>query len=179
MPDILVLPQPAGTSMPRPAFTIGSSLLAYDLNSFLILSGRASASTMTCTWLDLTCADAQVPTAVRTMPPDGRHYHCPTRLVEHIGILEHFSTFCQDALCIGLQTPAANQIVSPIHRSRFVAVQACAVAGERDEIPQKPLPCGRGSAWRSTTLGFARFACTPTSLISGTVNREGGAGHGH
>ena len=78
----------------------------------------------------------QVPAPVRTMPLDGRHYHCPTRLVEHIGTLEHFSTFCQDALCIGLPSPAANQIVTPIHRSRFVAVQAGAVAGERDEIPQ-------------------------------------------
>jgi hypothetical protein len=36
------------------------------------------------------------------MPLDGRQYHCPARFVEHIGILEHFSTFCHDALCIGL-----------------------------------------------------------------------------
>lgn len=50
----------------------------------------------------------QIPAAVRTMPLNGRHYHRPTRLVEHIGMLDHFSTFCQDALCIGLQSPTAK-----------------------------------------------------------------------
>jgi hypothetical protein len=43
----LILPQPTGASMPCPALSIGSvaSQLVYDLSSFMILSGRASAST--------------------------------------------------------------------------------------------------------------------------------------
>jgi histidine ammonia-lyase len=98
------------------------------------------------------------------MPPDGRQYHGPVRLVEDIGILEHGSTFCHDALCIGRQQPAPNQILTPIHRSRFVAVQTRAVAGESNEIPQTPLPCGRGSAWRTTALGFPRFVDIFTNL---------------
>jgi len=45
--------------------------------------------------LDLTWAEKQIPAAgARTVPPDGRQYYCPARFVEHIGILEHFSTFC-------------------------------------------------------------------------------------
>src|SRR5450759_3398209 len=40
----------------------------------------------------------QIPTAKRAVPPDGRQYYCPARFVEHIGILEHFSPFCHDAL---------------------------------------------------------------------------------
>lgn len=36
--------------------------LAYDLNSFMILSGRVSAFTIICTWLDLTCASQEIPT---------------------------------------------------------------------------------------------------------------------
>jgi hypothetical protein len=49
------------------------------------------------------------------MPPDGRQHHWPGNFVEHIRILEHFSTFCYDAFGVGLQQPAANQIVMPIH----------------------------------------------------------------
>src|ERR1700722_16786193 len=43
-------------------------------------------------------------------------------------------------------------------RSRFLTVQPRTVAGERDEIPQRPLPRGRGSVWRATKLGFSRCA---------------------
>jgi hypothetical protein len=64
----------------------------------------------------------QVPAAVRAMPLDGRQHYWPRVMVEYIRILEHFSTFCHDAFRIGLQTPAANQIVMSIHRSRLVAV---------------------------------------------------------
>jgi hypothetical protein len=40
----------------------------------------------------------QIPTAVPAVSPDGRQYGCPDRFVEHIGLLEHFPTFCHDAL---------------------------------------------------------------------------------
>jgi hypothetical protein len=39
-------------------------------------------------------------------------YHGPVRLVEDIGMLEHGSTFCHDALCIGRQQPAPNQVLT-------------------------------------------------------------------
>ena len=58
------------------------------------------------------------------MPLDGRQHDWPGRFVEHIRILEHFSTFGHDPFGIGLQHPAANQIVMAIHRSGVVAVQA-------------------------------------------------------
>ena len=52
-----VLPCRAQRFRPRPSLPSRfSSRLAYALNSFMILSGRVSASTMTGTWLDLTCA---------------------------------------------------------------------------------------------------------------------------
>ena len=82
----------------------------------------------------------QVPPPLGAMPLDGRQHHWPGDFVEYIRILAHFSTFCCDTFGVGLQPPAANQIVVPIHRSRFVAVQARAVAGQRNEIPQSPLP---------------------------------------
>src|SRR5512142_3300030 len=97
-----------------------------------------------------------MPAPVCTMPLNGRQHHGPGCLVEYIGILEHLSTFHHDTFGIGLQAPAANQIVIPIHRSGLVAVQARPVAGERNEIPQTPLSCGRGSVWRTTTLGWSR-----------------------
>ena len=103
----------------------------------------------------------QLPTAMRAMPAQGREHHCPTLLVEHIGTLEHSSTFRHDALWIGFQKTASHNIVIAIHRAHFITVQACAVAGERNEIPQKPLPCDRGSSLRSTTLEFPRPACIP------------------
>ena len=40
----------------------------------------------------------QIPTAVPAVSPDSRQYGCPARFVEHIGLLEHFPTFCHDAL---------------------------------------------------------------------------------
>lgn len=64
MPDILILPITNGCYHAAPTVsdrvsrlsTGLASRLAYDLNSFMILSGRRSASTIICTWLDLTCA---------------------------------------------------------------------------------------------------------------------------
>ena len=47
---------------------------------------------------------------------------------------------------------AANYIVMKIHRSRFVAVQARPIAGECNEVPQTPHPCGRGSIWCGLSL---------------------------
>lgn len=64
----------------------------------------------------------QVPAAVHAMPLQGLEHHYPARWVEHKGLLEHLSTFYHDALWIGLQQPAAHQIVMSIHRARFVAV---------------------------------------------------------
>jgi len=72
----------------------------------MILSGRVSASTTYMAGPHM--RSQQVPAAVPAMPLDGRQYHRPAPLVEHIGSLEHFSTFCHDAFCIGLQQPAAN-----------------------------------------------------------------------
>lgn len=67
-----------------------------------------------------------------------------------------FSTLCYDAVRIGLQRPPANQIVMPIHRSRFGAVPARPVAGERNE---KSL--NHRSVAVAAQLRFSRFACIP------------------
>ncbi len=177
MPDILILPITNGCYHAAPTVsdrvsrlsTGLASRLAYDLNSFMILSGRRSASTIICTWLDLTYAASRFHPRVDAMPLDGRQHHWPGGFVEYIRILEHFSPFCYDTFGVGFQHPVANQIVMPIHRSRFVAVQARSVAGERNEIRQPPLPyscgsVGRVSVWCTATLGFPRFACIPTNL---------------
>ena len=49
-------------------------------------------------------------------------------------------------LDIGFQPSASGQIVAPVHGSRLIAVKMPAVACEGNDIPQAPLPCGRGSA---------------------------------
>jgi hypothetical protein len=85
------------------------------------------------------------PAAVLAVPKDCLQYDFPAGLVEQIGILEHGSTFCQEPLRIRLHHTTADEIVFAVHRSHFVAMQACAVAGECNEISQRPLPCGRGS----------------------------------
>src|SRR3954454_5336246 len=106
----------------------------------------------------------QIPVAVRAMHLDGREYRGPARWNKLIGILQHGSAFCCDPLCIHLQQPCPRQIVLPVYRSGLVAMQARAVPSERNEVPQAPLPCGRGSAKRPTTLGFPGLACIPTTL---------------
>ena len=68
------------------------------------------------------------------MPLDGGQHHGPGAFGEYIRILEHISTFCHDTFGIGLQQPAADQIVLAIHQSRFVAVQASPEAGKRNEV---------------------------------------------
>ena len=130
----------------------------------MILSGRISASTMTCTWLDLTCAANSV---------QPRWAQCPRRLarttallllVEQIGILEHPLTFNHGALRIGFQQTAPHQVVMAIHRARFVAVQAPTVAGERNEISHIPLPRGRGS-----DHAYRRSGISTIDLYSGAI----------
>ena len=130
VPDVRVFPQPAGTSMPRPA---GSSPGAHNASG----------------WPPSPLPD-----------PPGRAHRDPGAFLDVLpGRVVHRAPF------VGCQPDCDADPPIPIG-----AVQAGAVAGERDEKPQKPLPCGRGSALvrpvtlRSTTLGFARFACTPTNL---------------
>jgi hypothetical protein len=46
--------------------------------------------------------------------------------------------------------------VITVHRTGFIAVQACPVAGECNQIPHTTLPRGRGSErWRMSTVTYA------------------------
>jgi hypothetical protein len=93
----------------------------------------------------------QSPTAVGAMPPQSCQDGRPAVLVQPVWRLWHPLTLLRVALRIWLQQAASRQIVMPVHGARLRAVQVSAVARESNEIPQAPLPCGRGSVWGTTT----------------------------
>ena len=79
-------------------------------------------------------------------------YRSPVRLIHHIWFLKHSPPLSRCPIWIVLQQTAAHLIMMAIHRTCFVAVKTGAITGERNEIPQITLPCGRGSAWTSNAI---------------------------
>ena len=80
----------------------------------------------------------QIPTAVLTMLPDRCQNRRPTRLIQHIRLLEHSALFASDISLVRLQQAAAKQTVVPVDRPGLVAMEAGAVARGCDEISQAP-----------------------------------------
>lgn len=73
------------------------------------------------------------------MPLQTRKHGRSPLLVEHIGTLQHSSTFQYYAPWIRFQQTAAHKIMTAIDGTQFVAVQPRAIAGKSNEIPQAPL----------------------------------------
>ncbi len=88
----------------------------------------------------------QVPTAMRTVVAHDRQHGCSALLIELVWLLRHSLVLRQGALRIGFQEAGSEPIVEEVDRARFIAMQACAITREGDEIPQVALSCGRGSA---------------------------------
>ena len=96
----------------------------------------------------------QSPIAVQTDLSQGLQDGRPAILVQQIRRLSHLLNFRGDSFWIGFQQSATGQIVTPVYRTRFIAIQVAAVTINRDEVRHTvsldrrlwhTLPDGRGS----------------------------------
>jgi hypothetical protein len=78
----------------------------------------------------------QIPATVCAVLPNRCQYYCPARFIQHIKLLNHVAVFVSDTLLVWIHQPAAKQIVIPVDRPGCLAVQASAIAGKCQEIPQ-------------------------------------------
>src|SRR5262249_54947689 len=117
---ILVLPQPARASMPRPPFSVWS----IASSSVQLAAGVGLKFVQDSLGSDLTLRlhnrvhmvgshvrRQQAPTAVGTMLPQCGEHGCSALVVKRIGLLKHSSAFRNDAFRIGIQQTTSNQIM--------------------------------------------------------------------